>query len=143
MSDGSVRSGGVVSRTRTVKVAVPTFPPTSVAVHVTVVEPSGKMLPDAGAHFTGNVVPSAAVAVALKLSGAPSGPLASAISGEAGTVTTGGAVKGIVAVASQVSVSLFTWGQVGWQLLAPLAHRMKISMGEGNALIVSLPSMAP
>src|SRR5579864_1561870 len=112
-----------------VKLAVAVFPLESLAVHVTVVEPSGKVLPDAGAQFTGNGVPSAAIAVALKLTGVPSGPVASAISGEAGTVTTGGAVEGIAAVASQVSVSLSTCGQVGWQLPAPLAHRMKIWVG--------------
>ena len=47
MSAGTVRSGGVVSRTVTVKVAVELFRYASVAVTVTVVVPSANVSPDA------------------------------------------------------------------------------------------------
>ncbi len=43
MSEGTVTSGGVVSVTRTAKVALPTLPWLSVAVQVTVVSPTGKV----------------------------------------------------------------------------------------------------
>ena len=42
---GIVRIGGVVSRTVIVNDAVPLFPALSIAVHVTVVDPSGKVAP--------------------------------------------------------------------------------------------------
>jgi hypothetical protein len=47
---GTVTTGGVVSCTVIVKELLPVLPASSVAVHVTVVVPSGKVLPDAGAH---------------------------------------------------------------------------------------------
>ena len=50
MSLGGLTTGGVVSCTSTVVVAVPVLPALSVALHVTVVEPSGKAEPEAGAH---------------------------------------------------------------------------------------------
>src|SRR5919198_419527 len=50
MSFGGVTTGGVVSCTSTVVVAVPTLPELSLALHVTVVEPSGKVEPEAGTH---------------------------------------------------------------------------------------------
>ena len=48
MFAGTVTTGSVVSRTVTVKVADPVLPAVSVAEQVTVVGPSGKVLPDAG-----------------------------------------------------------------------------------------------
>jgi hypothetical protein len=52
------KDGGVVSRTLTVKVfGVALLPCESVALQVTVVLPSGKVEPDAGAHVAG-IVPS-------------------------------------------------------------------------------------
>jgi hypothetical protein len=47
---GSVRVGGVTSCTVTPKLPEPVLPDASVAVHVTVVVPSGKLDPEAGAH---------------------------------------------------------------------------------------------
>jgi hypothetical protein len=50
MLAGAVMAGGSVSLTVTVKLADPGFPAGSVAVQVTVVVPSAKNEPDAGAH---------------------------------------------------------------------------------------------
>jgi len=50
MSAGTVSDGGVVSTTRIVNVEDPVFPCASVAEHVTVVSPSGKVDPEEGAH---------------------------------------------------------------------------------------------
>src|SRR2546426_4492575 len=50
MSAGIVSDGGVVSTTRTVKEAMPVFPWASVAVHTTVVVPSGNIELEAGVH---------------------------------------------------------------------------------------------
>ena len=47
---GGFTTGGVVSCTSTVVVAVPAFPALSAAVQVTVVDPSGKVEPEVGAH---------------------------------------------------------------------------------------------
>jgi hypothetical protein len=47
-----VPTGGVVSVTVTVKLAVAVLPCVSVAVQATVVRPRGKVLPDAGAQET-------------------------------------------------------------------------------------------
>src|ERR671922_210645 len=50
LSGGTTIRGGVVSTTVTSKLAEPVLPWESVAVQVTVVVPTGKVLPDAGAH---------------------------------------------------------------------------------------------
>ena len=52
MFAGQVTVGACVSCTVTVNVQVPVFAAASVAVHVTVVVPTGKVDPDAGAHTT-------------------------------------------------------------------------------------------
>src|SRR2546422_4472032 len=50
MSAGTVSAGGVVSTTRTSKDLDATFPWESVAVHITVVVPSGNIELEAGVH---------------------------------------------------------------------------------------------
>ena len=50
MSAGNVNAGGVVSTTVTLKLAVPVFPFVSVAVQLTVVIPSGKVVLESGEH---------------------------------------------------------------------------------------------
>src|SRR3990172_9624007 len=52
-SGGAFRTGAVVSRTTTTKVASAALPLPSEAVHVTVDVPSGKVAPGAGAQVTG------------------------------------------------------------------------------------------
>jgi len=48
MLEGSVKAGGVVSTTVTLKLAVPVLPCVSIAVQLTVVVPRGKVAPEAG-----------------------------------------------------------------------------------------------
>lgn len=61
---GKESAGAVVSRTVTVNVALPVLPEESVAVHVTVVEPSGKVDPEAGEQTAVRVPSTLSVAVA-------------------------------------------------------------------------------
>jgi hypothetical protein len=66
--DGTVTTGGVVSAgalTVTVKLAVPTFPAASVAVHVTVVVPTENIEPEADEQVGPEVMPI--LSVALKI----------------------------------------------------------------------------
>src|SRR5262245_54637425 len=51
-SEGQAMTGGVVSSTRTSKEQESELPASSVAVQVTVVVPSGKVLPEGGTHTT-------------------------------------------------------------------------------------------
>jgi hypothetical protein len=66
-------------------------------VHVTVVGPSGKVDPLAGVQLTGLAPSIASVAEAVKVNGAPAGPVASTVA-SAGTVTTGPTVSTTVTV---------------------------------------------
>jgi len=61
---GNESDGAVVSRTVTVNVALPVFPEESVAVHITVVVPSGNVEPEAGVHTAVNEPSTLSVAVA-------------------------------------------------------------------------------
>jgi hypothetical protein len=62
---GTVTTGPVVSPTVTVKDAARLLPRVSVAVHVTVVVPSGKVAPLAGVHVTGTVPSTLSLADAV------------------------------------------------------------------------------
>jgi hypothetical protein len=62
---GTVRTGGVVSFTVTVNEAEPVLPCVSVAVHVTVVVPSGKVEPLGGVQVTGTTPSMLSVAEAV------------------------------------------------------------------------------
>ena len=66
-SAGTVSTGGVVSTRSTVtwKVPVLELPCESVAVHVTVVVPTGKLLPEAGVQL--GVIEPSVLSVALAL----------------------------------------------------------------------------
>src|SRR3954467_13772023 len=55
-------TGGVVSRTITLKVRVATLPAASRAVQVTTVVPSAKSVPDAGEHVTATLPSTRSVA---------------------------------------------------------------------------------
>jgi hypothetical protein len=94
---GTEIDGGFVSSTVILKLSLELFPESSVAVHFTVVEPSLNIAPEAGVH-TGITLPSmASDAVALNVTFAPDGPVASAVM-SLGTVTTGGFVSLTVTV---------------------------------------------
>src|SRR5712692_662875 len=92
-----VTTGGVVSWTTTVAEADPALPAASMAEQVMVVVPSGKVLPEAGAHVGVSEPDTASVAVAVKLTKAPLGPVASTTLG-AVMVTTGKVVSVTVTV---------------------------------------------
>src|SRR5436190_1196885 len=94
MSPGTVITGAVVSTrfTVTLKLALPVFPCESVAVQVTCVVPTGKVLPDDGLQLAGSGPSLSSVAVAEKVTVAP--PLDSVSTEKsAGTDTTGGNVS--------------------------------------------------
>jgi hypothetical protein len=94
MSPGIVIVGAVVSETTTWKSALPAFPAASVAEHVTLVDPSGKVEPDAGVQVGVRLPSTSSVAEAENDTAAPEPDVASAVTGEDGTVTVGGVVSG-------------------------------------------------
>src|ERR1044071_4838038 len=82
--------GSVVSRTRTVKLSESLMPPLSVTEQLTVVSPIGKASPELWLHVgVGSGLSSASVAVTEKVTTALEGDVASAMTGLAGTVSTG------------------------------------------------------
>ena len=102
MLAGSVRTGALGSVTVTVKLELALLPCASVAVHVTVVTPTGKSLPDAGVQ-TGVTGPSmASAAVAVKLTSVV-GPVATVVR-LAGSVSTGG-VRSTMAMPESATVT--------------------------------------
>ncbi len=93
----ALNAGGVVSRTVTMNVAFALFPRESVAVHDTVVVPTGNVLPDDGEQV-GSMAPSTmSDADAENVTGAPFGPVASVTMSPV-TVTLGGVVSRTVTV---------------------------------------------
>jgi len=86
-------SGGVVSRTVTVEDAEPTLPATSMAVHLTVVIPIGKVVPEGREQDAVSDPLTISVADAEKVATAPLGPVASRVVGSPNIVTTGGVVS--------------------------------------------------
>jgi hypothetical protein len=94
---GTVTTGPVVSVTVTVKEADPVLLLVSVAVHVTVVAPSGKVDPLAGVHVTARGPSTTSLADAVKLNAPPVALVASSVA-FAGTVTTGPTVSVTVTV---------------------------------------------
>jgi hypothetical protein len=71
---GHVTDGAVVSETVTVKLHDATFADESVALHVTVVAPIGKTLPEAGAQATVGLASHASAAVAANVTETPLAP---------------------------------------------------------------------
>jgi len=84
--------GTVVSCTFTVKLPVAVLPAASVAEQLTVVVVIPNVEPEAGVHVTGTGPSTLSVAVALYVTAAPNGPVASAVIGE-GSVSTGAVVS--------------------------------------------------
>ena len=107
MFDGQVTVGACVSLTVTLKEHDPVFDDASVAVHMTVVEPTAKVEPLAGTHTT--VAPgqlSEATGVA-KFTPAEHWPAAAGVVMFAGHTTVGACVSLIVTVKVQVPSGLF------------------------------------
>ena len=75
MSPGTLTVGGVVSLTVTVNEPAAELPESSVAVQVTVVVPSGKVLPEGGAQTTLGLGSTRSEAVAVYVTTAPDGPV--------------------------------------------------------------------
>jgi hypothetical protein len=94
---GTVRTGGVVSFTVTVNKAEPALLCVSVAVHVTVVVPSGKVEPLDGVQLTGRAPSTLSVADAEYAKTAPADPVASTVTSP-GTVSVGGVLSVTVTV---------------------------------------------
>src|SRR3989442_940577 len=94
---GRLRAGAVLSSTTTVAVAVPWLPALSVAEHVMVVLPTAKVVPEAGTQIDVSEPDTVSVALAVKATTAPLGPVASTRLG-AVMVTTGGVVSATVTV---------------------------------------------
>src|SRR3954451_4268822 len=111
IGDGGVRSGAVVSRTVTVKLAVALLPEASRAVQSTSVEPSGKVLPDAGRQLREGLGSWSSVAVVVNETTAPLGPVASATTA-GGTDSVGGVVSRWPARVTVMVVSVLVAGMV-------------------------------
>src|SRR4030067_756333 len=77
VSGGTVTSGGVRSRTVTMKLLLPVFRLASVASQLTVVSPIAKVEAETGVQVTGNEPSPVSVAVATKLTTAPEAEVAS------------------------------------------------------------------
>jgi len=92
-----VITGPVVSVTVTVNDAELWLPCASIAVHVTVVAPNGKVDPLAGVQLTATLPSRTSVADAVKVKGAPAALVASIVA-FAGIVTTGPVVSVTVTV---------------------------------------------
>jgi hypothetical protein len=89
---GTVTTGPVVSATVTVKAAAPLLPRASVAVQLTVVGPSGNVVPLAGMHVAATAPSTPSVADDVKLNAAPVALVASTVA-LAGPVRTGPVVS--------------------------------------------------
>jgi hypothetical protein len=129
-------SGGVVSRTVTVKLAVPVFECASVAVQVTVVGPNGNSTPDAGEQETGTVPSTTSDADAVNVAGAPVALVAS-FAKLAGTLTTGAVVSRTVTVKLFEPVLPPASCAVQFTVVVPTA---KVLPEEGAQLVATLPS---
>ena len=92
MPAGRDRTGGVVSTIVTLKLALALLPEKSVAEHWTVVDPSGYVEPDCDEQTMVGFGSTRSVAVTVKVTMAPEGPVASTIRA-AGTVRVGGVVS--------------------------------------------------
>jgi hypothetical protein len=99
---GSVRVGAVVSAlTLTVNEFVLAFPALSTAVHLTVLAPTGKRLPEAGMHVSAGFGSQASEAVTVKVVGAPLG-LAHPTVIPVGTLMSGAVLSDTVTVKAHV-----------------------------------------
>lgn len=92
---GRLSTGRVVSRTVTLKLALPVLPAWSLALQLTNLDPKGKVDPEAASQLTPEAVrpdSCSLTASAGQVTAAPLGPVASAVTG-AGAVNTGALVS--------------------------------------------------
>jgi hypothetical protein len=78
-SSGSIRTGAALYASVAVKLPVAVLPAASAAVHVTVVEPIGRVAPDAGAQVTATTLSTTSVAEAACVATAPALLVASSV----------------------------------------------------------------
>ena len=97
MLPGTVTTGGVVSWTVTENEPEPVLPCASVAVQLTVVVPTGNVLPDGGEHETLGLGSTVSEAETENVTTAPDGPVAGTVM-LPGTLTVGGVVSCTVTV---------------------------------------------
>ena len=105
ISVGRVKTGPIVSTTVTVEDAEPVLPNTSVAVHVTVVMPRGKVEPERGEQVEERETPRELVAVAVNVVMAPPGPVASSVTGRPIIDTVGGTSVTVTETVLEVTVT--------------------------------------
>jgi hypothetical protein len=113
MSDGTVTVGGVVSVTVTLKEPLAEFPEASVAVHVTVVCPTPKVLPEAWSQLTPGLGSMASEADTEKLTAAPPRPVAG-VEMSPGTVIEGAPVSDTVT--PKEALPVLPWPSVAVQV---------------------------
>jgi hypothetical protein len=99
---GQVTTGFWLSVTVTVNEQLPSLPAASVALHVTVVVPTGNEEPDAGSHVTAPTPGQLSVAVAVYVALAAQSPLGATRFMFAGQVTTGSCSSTTVTVNVQL-----------------------------------------
>jgi hypothetical protein len=138
---GTVTTGPVVSDTVTVKDAAPLLPRASVAVHVTVVAPSGNVAPLAGAQLPATVPSTRSLAVALYVKAAPVAPVPSTLA-FAGTVTAGPVVSVTVTMKEADPVLPRVSVAVHVTVVAPSGKVAPLAGVQLTATLPSIPSFA-
>jgi hypothetical protein len=138
---GTVTTGPVVSATVTVNDAAPVFPFASVAVHVTVVAPSGKVDPLAGVQLTATLPFTRSFAVAVKVKLAPVALVASTVT-FAGTVTPGPVVSVTVTVKDAAPLLVFVSVAVQVTVVGPSGNVDPLAGVQVTARGPSTPSFA-
>src|SRR2546428_486065 len=118
LSAGTLIAGGVVSRTVTVKLALPVLAWASVAEQFTVVVPSAKVEPEAGLQLGVSGPSTMSAAEALNVTAAPAELVASVVM-FAGTVTAGGVVSRTVTLKEALPV--LRWASVALQTTVVVA----------------------
>src|SRR5205809_6654310 len=112
------------------------LPCASVAVHVTVVLPSAKVLPEAGVELTVTSPSTISSALAVKVTTAPAALVASAVM-SAGTVIAGGVMSRTVTVKLPVALLPCASVAVAFTVVVPSA---KVLPEEGVELTATVPS---
>jgi len=127
-----------VSTTVITNDALEVLPRLSNDVHVTVVAPSGSMVPGAGLHVTPTTPSTTSSADALKLTAAPAAPVAS-LENDAGSVSAG-------AVVSTTVTSNEPLVELPWLSVAPQSTEVVASANadpdDGTQLVATGPSTA-
>ena len=134
---GSVRAGAVVSRTVTVNDPVEVFVCASAAEQSTDVGPKPKVAPLGGTHVTATVPSTTSAALVVKGTGAPDGPVASAVN-EAGSVRVGAVVS--LTVTLNWDALELPCASVAVQLTGVVASRAKVLPDGGTQSTLTRPS---